>query len=307
MLTIPKWRPSRRRRPLAAFAVGQLLALCLAFSAQAPAFAGPLEDAKAASDKGDYPTALAIVTPLAEQGNADAQLALGWMYFNGRPPPKDTPQALKWWGKAADQDNASAQNLMGREFEFGWGGNPIDMGEAANWYLRAANLANHTAEHQLAMMYKDGRGVPQDLVQAYAWQYVYINAFRGDGTLRDLAPLMTAQQLSQARQAAINVFLARAARGDARAEDNLGANYLDDRDFAQSTAWYRKAAERGDYDGEFWLGNAYQQGLGVPIDPIEAYKWMTVSIRNAPEAAKTMTAEQVAEGERRAAAWKPVR
>ena len=41
--------------------------------------AGPVEDAQAADQKGDYATEMQILRPLAEQGNALAQLGLGVM------------------------------------------------------------------------------------------------------------------------------------------------------------------------------------------------------------------------------------
>jgi uncharacterized protein len=46
-------------------------------------FAGPLEDGQAAYNRGDYATALKLFRPLAEQGNADAQNNLGWLYERG--------------------------------------------------------------------------------------------------------------------------------------------------------------------------------------------------------------------------------
>jgi hypothetical protein len=50
----------------------------------------------------------------------------------------------------------------------------------------------------------------------------------------------------------------------------------------------------------------------VPQDAIEAYKWYTLALKNGEDfagdsrsfLAKTMTPEQIAEGERRAAEWK---
>jgi len=46
-----------------------------------------------AFDRGDYATALKEFLPLAEQGNAKAQLYLGRMYYNGWGVPEDLAQA----------------------------------------------------------------------------------------------------------------------------------------------------------------------------------------------------------------------
>jgi uncharacterized protein len=47
------------------------------------AYAGPLEDAADAYKRSDYATAMRLLRPLAEQGNAAAQSNLGFMYLHG--------------------------------------------------------------------------------------------------------------------------------------------------------------------------------------------------------------------------------
>ena len=48
------------------------------------AWAGPFEDAIAASNRKDYATALRLFRPMAEQGYSDAQSNLGLMYEEGK-------------------------------------------------------------------------------------------------------------------------------------------------------------------------------------------------------------------------------
>ncbi len=68
----------------------------------APAWAG-LDEGVAAYKRGDYATALREWRPLAEQGNANAQLFLGLMYGNGRGVPQDYAQAHMWYDLAASR------------------------------------------------------------------------------------------------------------------------------------------------------------------------------------------------------------
>jgi TPR repeat protein len=44
-------------------------------------------------------------------------------------------------------------------------------------------------------------------------------------------------------------------------------------DEAVARQWYRRAAEQGEADAQFTLGNLYYGGLGVPQDYAEAAKW----------------------------------
>lgn len=66
----------------------------------------------------------------AEQGNAEAQFDLGFMYANGKGVPQDYAEAAKCYRKAADQ------------------GRPL-------------------AQFNLGNLYVDGRGVPKNYVEAY--------------------------------------------------------------------------------------------------------------------------------------------
>jgi TPR repeat protein len=94
--------------------------------------AGPLEGADAAWERRDFATALPLLRPLADQGNADAQMKLGFMYVTGEGIPQNYVEAVKWFHLAADQGQANAQCFLG-------------------------------------LIYFEGHGVPQDYVSAYMW------------------------------------------------------------------------------------------------------------------------------------------
>ena len=69
-----------------------LLILCVC--AAGPASADPLEDALAASQKGDHATAVRPWRLLADQGNAVAQHNLGIVYSLGQGVPQDYPASM---------------------------------------------------------------------------------------------------------------------------------------------------------------------------------------------------------------------
>ena len=85
------------------------------------AYAGPYEDAKAAYSRKDYATALSLLRPLATQGNAEAQVGLGFMYNNGQGVVQDHKEAVKWYRLAAAQGYAIAQSFLGNMYEHGRG------------------------------------------------------------------------------------------------------------------------------------------------------------------------------------------
>ena len=110
--------------------VGVAVAVAVLLSGNA--IAGALENCRAAYERQDYATALQLCRPLAEEGDARAQLSLGGMYYNGQGVQRDFLKAAKWTRKAAEQGYALAQ----------------------------ANLG---------VLYWNGEGVPQDVVLAYMW------------------------------------------------------------------------------------------------------------------------------------------
>ena len=77
--------------------------------------------------------------------------------------------------------------------------------------------------------------------------------------------------------AAMSYWRPLADQGDAKAQYNLGAMYLDGQgvaqDDAQALIWYRKAAVQGNAWAQYNLGVMYDTGKGVPQDDAEALIW----------------------------------
>jgi TPR repeat protein len=83
-------------------------AIILGLSFAEPVAAGPLEDADAALKRRDYATAVRLVRPLAEQGDANAQYNLGVFYDNGLGVPQDKVRAYMWFNLSAAQGREGA-------------------------------------------------------------------------------------------------------------------------------------------------------------------------------------------------------
>ncbi len=120
-------------------------------------FAGPLEDGEAAYNHGDYATALRLIGPLAEQGDAAAQLHLGQMYARGEGVIQDYKEAMKWYRLAALRGDAAAQTNLGSLYANGKGA-PEDFKEAMKWFRLAATQGDAAAQNNLVVMYANGKG-----------------------------------------------------------------------------------------------------------------------------------------------------
>ena len=125
-----------------------------------------LASGKRAYEEKDYATALRELTPLAAQGNADAQLILGKMYWMGQGVQMDTSQAIKWLEPSAKQGNADAQFFMGSFYLLPH----RDIAEGVKWLQLSAEQGNQDAQWLLGKAYLQGDSqLPRDPVQAEMW------------------------------------------------------------------------------------------------------------------------------------------
>jgi hypothetical protein len=156
-----------------------------------------------AYNRGDYATALREWTPLAEQGDADAQYNLGQMYRRGQGVPQDYKTAMKWYTLAAEQGNALAQNNVG--VAYSWGdGVQQDHVEAVRWYRLAAEQGHAGAQNSLGAKYYNGVGVLEDYVYAHMWWNIAASSGSQKASEnRDMvAERMTPPQLEKAQDLA---------------------------------------------------------------------------------------------------------
>jgi hypothetical protein len=104
----------------------------------------------------------------AEQNDPDAQFSLGAVYASGEGVVKDESVAVNWFRKAAEQNHASAQFNLGQCYLAGRGV-AKDEAEAAKWIRKAAQQDCAVAERSLGVLYANGQGVQTDAVEAVKW------------------------------------------------------------------------------------------------------------------------------------------
>ena len=124
------------------------------------ALAGEFEDGIAAYASGNYRSAWQLLHPLADRGDALAQLALGLMLRFGQGVSQDYAEAARGYRSAADQDVAQAQNNLGWLHLRGQGV-VKDTEAAVGWFRRSAAQGDAWGQFNLGYVYVHGEGVPQ--------------------------------------------------------------------------------------------------------------------------------------------------
>ncbi|MFH5926579.1 tetratricopeptide repeat protein [Roseomonas sp. SXEYE001] len=244
----------------------------------APPPLGPMEEALAAFQAGDYARALDLWEPLARAGSARAQANIGACFAEGMGVPVNPPLALKWLTLAAEAGHAAGQRNLAALYLRGGEGVEPDFVRAAELYRLAAEQGDALAQDMLSWMLLEGEVMPSDPEEARRWA------------------------------------LAAAEAGVASSMTRLGMLYHHamgvERDVAEAARWWRMAAERGDADGQAMLGAAHHLGAGVGRDGVTALAWLIRASRGGstlaqpflPAVRASLDPGQMAEAEHRAAA-----
>ena len=137
--------------------------LCLAFPANADC-----QEALGAIKQPKFEGAFNACSQAADQGQAGAQLYLGYFYENKFGVAKDKKLALAWYLKAANQGHAGAQWVLGKRF---YKSRLVrrDYKQAAFWLLKSAAQGFAGAQTMLGMMHEKGRGVEDSYAKALAY------------------------------------------------------------------------------------------------------------------------------------------
>jgi hypothetical protein len=238
---VEKWCAMARLAPTLAKLA--LAALCMPGLVQ-PSAASDLEDGRAAIITGDYARALDILRPLAQAGDAGAQVALGAMYAQGLGVPMDLELARGWFSKSARQGNEKARfNLL----------------HVADVYLYGEG-AERRCTHALTV-------ITELVAMEYVPAYTTAGNFFYEGC----------GEVAARPTEAIGWWVEAADSGDPIAMANLGVAYASgvgvEQDFAKAMSWYRRSAEKGHAAGQYGVGMMYQYGDGVPQDVAEARRW----------------------------------
>jgi TPR repeat protein len=134
------------------------------------------ENGVQAFNNGNIALAKEIWESLALNGDADAQIKMGDLYFRDPGLTKDHAEALFWYRKAAAQRNAQGLLMIGYFFQHGLGVDQ-NLDQAIEWYKKAAEFDSAKACFNLGIIYNNRLikmapftfGNQEDALEAVAW------------------------------------------------------------------------------------------------------------------------------------------
>ena len=136
-----------------------------------------------------------------------------------------------------------------QDFQKGWEAAQVgDYATAMKEWEPLAKKGDATSQFNLGWMYLNGKGVIQDIKEAFKW------------------------------------YLLSANQGYASGQNNVGNMYAKGdgvpKDYAEAKKWYQLSAAQGYINAQNNLGNMYKYGYGVLQDNMRAHMWYNIASAN---------------------------
>lgn len=218
----------------------------------------------------DYDDARRWLQPVAASDNIHADIAahllnnIEHLTNRKQAPPVDVETALRQHAEAGD---TGAQGLLPCYY--------AEPNGARAEYRRQCDAAqgDATAQTRLGRQYYDSG----DIAAARHW--LQQAADGGSFVVPDLLMIQTGQCFKDIYPVfeAFDTLRQRAKAGDATAQYRLSLRHLAGvhQNRREADYWLQQAAENGDLDAQYWLGQHYYHGSsGSPKDPKTAHQWL---------------------------------
>jgi len=154
-------------------------------------------------------------------------------------------------------EDTNSETCIGRMYEGGLGV-ARDYQQAKNWYQKAVDQGDATAEYLMGMLYENGE----------------INVNDSGVTLKSYKGIYSGESMKW--------FLKAAAHGDADGDIAVGVHYEMGEgvkvNLPKAVKWYKKAAALGNSQAYQIMGDIYHAGKGVPKDDRKAIEWYQKAI-----------------------------
>ncbi len=206
----------------------------------------------------------------AESEDKRAQFEIGEFYYKFAGGLKENYKAaFDWYCRSAMNGNKNAQVQIGWMY---WSGEGVRKSykKAAYWYGRASNQGHPFAQYSLSVCYCLGRGVAKNEATAFYWAEKAALFEEPDAILalgwHYHNGIGTETDLSSARR----WYLKSASINEPKAMFSLGQLSYDKNKFKSAKYWFLKASEYNHPRSYYYLGRMYLEGKGTSKDMLSA-------------------------------------
>lgn len=225
----------------------------------------------------------------AEDGDADAMLALASRYADGTGVSRNSGEAIRWYRRAAEVRGQRTHGMfrLGDMYARGTAV-PRDEEEAILWFRRSAENGRTVVLADMALLVadiareKEAKCGEQDPGDTLLFYLSFANDLGASGAHTRLGEFY-ASEAGAARDyvKAAQWYREGAILGNRQAMFGLAELYARGfgvpRSDAEAVRWYRNAALLGSIEAMHSLGECYSKGIGVAKNDVEAYVWFSLA------------------------------
>ncbi len=194
-----------------------------------------------------------------------------------------------------------------------------DYATALEQWRPLAEAGHARAQHRLAGLYEQGKGVARDYRIAIGWLRKAAKQGLADAQLDLYRFYDQGLGTPQHRERALYWLRRAAEQGVISAQYNLALAYQNGdgikRSRKRAAYWYERAANQGDVDAQFNLGLMYASGKIIGRDLVKAHVWFNLAAGQGDEDARenrdivaaAMSPEEIRMAQDLALQWKPVK
>ena len=143
----------------------RIFTVIVAFAHPTSGFANPFEAGLNAMEREHYATAFRAWKGLAEDGEAEAQNNIAYLYERGYGVKQSYTRAIEWYKKAAAQKSPEAIYNLGMLAYDGYGMRQ-DYLAARRYFIEAAELELADAHYMLGLIFYQGHGLQLNYTRA---------------------------------------------------------------------------------------------------------------------------------------------
>ena len=202
---------------------------------------------------------MAIILEKAKNGDAAAQNTVGVWYYTGKDSIRqDYREAVTWWARAAQQDNADAIGNMAMCYQLGRGVER-DSAMAMGLYEAAVKKGNASIIPQHEAIVKNTKSLFSSLLLNRCYT-------QGIGVPRN-------------QEKAMEYLTIAAEGGHEQSQFSLGLYYLNKKQADKAVGWFQKSAAQGNTAAIYHYGHLLFVGQGIAQDKQKGIQYMEIAAK----------------------------
>lgn len=229
----------------------------------------------------DAELALGCFWSAANDGHVEARVAAGWCLQHGEGTEVDLPGAVRLYDSAAKSSSAVGHFNLGVMYAEGHSARGRNLALALQHWNEAAELGFVNAQVNVGIAHLTGRGTPVDEGLALRWleRAAANDPHRAGFVLGIALGAVAPPRRDVARAEAI--LRSAAERGQLDAAFALGELYLREDVMGarpeEAVRWLRRAAQNGHVKALLKLSRVYDKGLGIERNDVLAAFWLRLA------------------------------